>query len=121
LVAALLRQPADREVKEEAAEALDGLMRLAVQDLEVIRAGVRRAAILRELGDPSGALTTLQRVQKHTGASPAHEILLLPERIRVLLDLGEHVRAASDLTKLHKLNPDHQETNGLRRLLAEGA
>jgi hypothetical protein len=121
LARALLRQDGSgRREKTEAAAALDRLMELATCDSVLTAAGIRRAVLLRELGDPWAAQATLRHIADEAGVSAVRDARFLAERIRVHAACGDTPRAASDLDRLIEIDPEHPERGALRRLVEEG-
>jgi tetratricopeptide (TPR) repeat protein len=59
----------------------------------------RIANLLREADDPTDALTTFQRVERHRNAAPAQVLASLDAESQIAASMGQYKRAAQALTR----------------------
>jgi hypothetical protein len=120
LTDALLAQPgAGEAARREAADVMRAACDLSPNDGWATSCGIRRARLLRGLGDFEAADETLCRLADRVKGLAGREPDVLGERIRLMLERGDQKAARALFDELEKSYPEYAESTDLGKAFDE--
>ncbi|MGD8454649.1 MAG: hypothetical protein PVJ57_22780 [Phycisphaerae bacterium] len=104
-----------------AAEAYASIIAASEEESWILPAAVRRSALLRVLHRPGDALSTIESTEQRLRNAEIWETTLVPEKVRVLLDLGDMEAARTLVDDFGVRHSDHPELPALRDLVQQAS
>jgi tetratricopeptide (TPR) repeat protein len=105
------------EGRAGAVDALGGILAISEESSWIVSTTLRRSALLRDLGRAGEALSAIESAEERVRGPREWGIRLTPEKVRVLVALGDVAAARSLLSGLEERYADHTELAALRVLV----